>query len=219
MRNVSVVAIVALVGVLGFSAQAQAQGNDLTDVEGWWASLNCQYMVGAAVHSGAESGALFTKGTDGDNPDEQQWCKPTFEALALADRANLHTAVTTAAGTAGDANDPPAMITRKPSAEIISAKGWWNALTYDAKDAAVGGLLGLTDPANGTFVAMTEATEVAYDDLTVAQNARVNKAYEGLKKGATTMMPEPSPALPLVGLGILGLLLAGRGAYLRRRRA
>ena len=33
MRNVSVVAIVALVGVLGFSAQAQAQGNDLTDVE------------------------------------------------------------------------------------------------------------------------------------------------------------------------------------------
>ena len=29
----------------------------------------------------------------------------------------------------------------------------------------------------------------------------------------------PAPALPLVGVGILGLLLAGRGAWLRRRNA
>ena len=34
-------------------------------------------------------------------------------------------------------------------------------------------------------------------------------------------MPDPTdaPALPLVGIGILGLLLGGRGAWLRRRRA
>ena len=31
------------------------------------------------------------------------------------------------------------------------------------------------------------------------------------------MMPTPTPAVPLVGIGIPGLLLAGRGAWLRRR--
>ena len=216
MRNVSVVAIVALVGVLGFSAQAQAQGNDLTDVAGWWATLNCKYMVGAAMHSGAEvavdgaglAGGGYTAGTDRDTPDEIQWCHMTFEGLKLADRAALNTAVTSGGTDGAD------RITRKPSVELISAKGWWNALTPDAQDTAVGGLL--------TQVAVDglgAGEEVDFDDLTVAQNKRVVDSYMGLLKGATTTMPEPTPALPLVGLGVLGLLLAGRGAYLRRRRA
>ena len=33
------------------------------------------------------------------------------------------------------------------------------------------------------------------------------------------MTDEETPALPLAGVGILGLLLAGRGAWLRRRNA
>ena len=212
MRNVSVVAIVALVGVLGFSAQAQAQGNDLTDVAGWWATLNCKYSVGAARHSGAEeavdgntfAGGGFTAGTDRDTPDEIQWCHPTFEGLELADRAALNTAVTTTTTNADG-------ITRKASVELISAKGWWNDLTLAGQDSAVGGVDSQT--------AAQSAKKDFDDDLSVAQNKRVVDAYMGLLKGAaTTTMPEPTPALPLVGLGVLGLLLAGRGAYLRRRR-
>ena len=203
MRNVSVVAIVALVGVLGFGAQAQAQAVDLQDVAGWWSTLNCKSMVGAAFHSGADDMAVYTAGTDGDNPSEVKWCKASFEDLALADRADLHTAVTTGAN----------KITRMPSDEIISAKGWWNALTADAQDAAVGGL-------NSPDSNKQLASVVAFDQLTVSQNERVVNAYDGLRgSSGKTTMPEPTPALPLVGLGVLGLLLAGRGAYLRRRRA
>ena len=202
MRNVSVVAIVALVGVLGFGTQAQAQGVDLQDVAGWWSTLNCKYMIGAAYHSGADNKAEFTAGTDGDSPSEVKWCKADFEDLALADRATLDTAVTT-----GDTK-----ITRKPDAEIISPKGWWNALTADTQDAAVGGLKGQTSTEELKAVVM-------FDDLTVAENKRVVDAYNGLRgSGMMTKEPEPTPALPLVGLGVLGLLLAGRGAYLRRRR-
>jgi hypothetical protein len=204
MRNVSVVAIVALVGVLGFSAQAQAQGHDLQDVAGWWSTLNCKYMIGAAFHSGADANAVFTAGTDGDSPSEQKWCKMNFSDLKLADRADLDTAVTTTT-----ANEDG--ITRKPTDELISAKGWWDDLTFDGQDAAVGGLTSQT--ADGAL-----QDKVAFTALTVAQNTRVMNAYSGLRgSGATTT--QPTPALPLVGLGFLGLLLAGRGVYLRRRRA
>lgn len=205
MRNVSVVAIVALVGVLGFSAHAQAQANDLTDVAGWWSSLNCRYMIGAAVHSGVDTDAAFTAGTDGDSADEVRWCKMSFDDLALTDRAALNTAVTNGGTDGAD------RITRKTSQEIISAKGWWNDLSANAQDLAIGGVNGITD---GDAI----SAAVMFDALTVAQHGRVMSSYNGLLKGATAT-PEPTPALPLVGLGVLGLLLAGRGAYLRRRRA
>ena len=54
-------------------------------------------------------------------------------------------------------------------------------------------------------------------------NAAVNEydptiMAEGMDSGL--WMPfMATPALPLVGLGVLGLLLAGRGAWLRRRRS
>ena len=203
MRNVSVVAIVALVGVLGFGAQAQAQGNDLTDVAGWWSTLNCKYMIGAAFHSGADTAAVFTAGTDGDSPSEQKWCRMNFSDLTLADRADLHTAVTTTTTNTDG-------ITRKPTDELISAKGWWDDLTADGQDAAIGGL-------ESQDASDELSAQRAFTALTVAQNTRVMNAYSGLLGSGTT--PRPTPALPLVGLGLLGLLLAGRGAYLRRRRA
>ena len=69
MRNVSVVAIVALVGVLGFSAQAKAQGNDLTDVEGWWALSELQVHGWRGVSQRRRVGrGVHQAGTDGDSP-------------------------------------------------------------------------------------------------------------------------------------------------------
>ena len=202
MRNVSVVAIVALVGVLGFSAQAQAQGNDLTDVMGWWSSLNCKYMVGAAVHTAADNAAVFSNdGIDGNTPGESRWCKRNFGDLSLTDQAALDTA----------AKDDTNGFTRKTSADIINAKRWWDSLSALGQDRAVGGL-------DGQETGDAQGAVTAYTALTVAENARVMSSYEGLLKGATAT-PEPTPALPLVGLGFLGLLLAGRGVYLRRRRA
>jgi len=65
--------------------------------------------------------------------------------------------------------------------------------------------------------------------LTMAQEEVVAIAGYALAMGMTATFAEimmsdlwvpfvATPALPLVGVGVLGLLLAGRGAWLRRRR-
>lgn len=65
--------------------------------------------------------------------------------------------------------------------------------------------------------------------LTMAQEEVVAIAGYALAMGMTATFDEimmsdlwmpfmATPALPLVGIGVLGLLLAGRGAWLRRRR-
>ena len=55
--------------------------------------------------------------------------------------------------------------------------------------------------------------------LTASVSARATAAYNALSGDAMTTEEEEeeAPALPLVGVGLLGLLLAGRGAWLRRR--
>ena len=56
-----------------------------------------------------------------------------------------------------------------------------------------------------------------YDDLGATVKGIVDDAGDALSGTDSGMMPTPTPAVPLVGIGIPGLLLAGRGAWLRRR--
>ena len=169
-------------------------------------------MIGSVIASDVDTAATYTAGTDGDTVGEVRWCK-MWAALAAADRTLLTTA----------ANDATDGITRKMSAEIISVRGWWGALTNQAQDTAVGMLRD-----GGATAGVPEADDeltavVAYGMLTVDETARVNAAFEALKMMDDMDgdgMPTPTddaPALPLVGIGLLGLLLAGRGAWLRRR--
>ena len=212
MGRTMVTAIMVLVGLGVFAGQARAQALDLTDIPGWWDSLNCKYMIGSVIASDVDTTATFTAGTDGDTVGEVRWCKK-WAGLAAADRTLLTNA----------ANHATNGITRKTSAEIISVRGWWGALSSVAQDTAVGML---RDGGATTGVPETDdelAAAIAYGLLTVAETTRVNSAFEALKMGAMATEEEEeeeeAPALPLVGVGILGLLLAGRGAWLRRRNA
>ena len=206
MRNVSfwTVALMALVSLPGLGGEAQAQNTPLVidNVPAWWDHLNCEKKINAVnaitnldtEHPVLATDETFSAGTDGDNDSEREWCHAWAGLGANQTRAL----------TAG-AKQPRADggITTAASDRVFDRTGWWNGMSDEGRLIAIGGVnADVPDGADGELV-----------NLTVMVAERVLAAFEALGAGDE----EAAPAIPLVGLGVLGALLAGRGARLRRR--
>ena len=203
MGRIVAATVMVLVGLGVFAAPAQAQNEPLVldNVMYWWDHLNCEKMINAVnaieglntAHPVLDPDEVFTAGTDRDNDSERQWCVG-FDALGLNEQRALTAGATQARADGG--------ITTKATDSVFSMTQWWNGMTDEGRQMAIG-------------AAAAPAATVAAATTTVAGQIRM--AYESLMSGMMTTTTTDAPALPLVGIGILGLLLAGRGAWIRRR--
>lgn len=208
--SVSIVGVLALLGFLAFGGQAEAQVQTFENYMAWWDSLNCPRMINVVVDTGVDADATQDGGPK-STLGEFRWCDKWAALGTDADRKLIMDVVTGVTGTPVGAFK----ITRDADDELISSAGWWRSL--DGRQQCI---------AIGRFVAATpcDAATAKVDNINNVNPASVRAvamaAGEALMGGESmTESPTPTPAVPLVGLGVLGLLLAGRGAYLRRRRA
>ena len=216
MGRTVVVAIMALVGLGGFAGSASAQGTtfyDFDDAAGWWDYFDCDAM---RVILGSGGGGT----TDVTKASESTACKG-FSALSRDNRRAIED-----------------FIEATMSGPYENTKAWWNA------NAGTGGtvcvhrqqLVGILPlDGDGNTDGFQDQTEDS-DDVDHQLYCRAYDGSGGLRpaeldmvdavgmaiSGREGMMTTPTttddaPALPLVGVGLLGLLLAGRGAWLRRR--
>ena len=194
-RHCFFAAAVVLVGLFAFAGPARAASFD--NVEGWWNSLDC-YRMNAAVNS--YDPVIMAEGMDSG------YCA-MYADLGGSEKSIVNMAAMEIGG------------------EYMSIQYWWEALDCRKMSIATG----YAAPAYcGHFMYAPKANEM--NTLTYEQEEVVAIAGYALATGMTATfemikmsdlwMPfMATPALPLVGLGVLGLLLAGRGAWLRRRRA
>ena len=187
-------ALAVLLGLVMFGSSAEAASFD--EVEGWWNSLDCARM-NAAVNE--YDPTIMADGMDSG------FCA-MYDGLGNTEKS----IVNMAAGEIGGDYD--------------SIQLWWEALDCRKMSIATG----YAQPAYcGHFMYAPKANEM--NTLSMAQEEVVAIAGYALAMGVTATFDEikmsalwrpfmPTPALPLVGLGVLGVLLAGRGAWLQRRR-
>ena len=177
-----------------FEHTAMLEGN-FSMVEGWWNSLDCPRMNGAV---NAYDDSIMASGMSA-------YCH-MYADLRDPEKLVVHMAVMEIDG-------------QYPSIHL-----WWEDLDCRKMSIATGYD---DDSLCGHFVNAPKANEM--NTLTMDQEEVVAIAGYALATGMTATFAEimasdlwqpftAVPALPLVGLGVLGLLLAGRGAWLQRRR-
>ncbi len=208
-------AIMVLVGLGVFAGSAAAQGTtfyDFDDAEAWWNYFDCDAMRVILGTGGAADAAV-------EKASESSACK-MFSGLTRAERRIIEDFVD------GTMTGP-----------FENTKMWWNAngqtgdgadcvhrqqfvgvLPLDATDAD--GFLAQTEDSNGADNQLYCRAFDGTGGLRPAELDMVNEVGMAISgRGGMMTDEEEAPALPLAGLGILGLLLAGRGAWLRRRNA
>ena len=224
MGRTVLVAVMVLVGLGVFAGQARAQV-DLQDYMGWWdrwtGESGCTAMINVVnileinfydATTRTRGGTTHVAATK--PADRGRWCVP-WAGLSTAsssnDAKNLKDAVTM--GKAGGTTATDA-ITKKASDNIFNVQGYWTSIGAGTSNVNTRRLvLGLAPDAPDPGADYGMLPRMTAD--------AVDMAYMALMPGG--MMPtddgdeEEAPALPLVGIGLLGLLLAGRGAWLRRR--
>lgn len=200
MRRTTALLIAIAAGallLLGSAERAQAQQNEpiiLDNVMAWWDHLGCEEMINAvnaiedldSAHPVLAGGETFTPGTDRDNDSEREWCAK-WDGLGTNQQRALN------AGAMQSRDDGG--ITTKASDRVFDMTGWWDGMTGEGRNIAIGS---------------TTATSTTIALATSREEGQIRDAYMYLGDD-TQPTTTDAPALPLVGIGILGLLLAGLG--------
>ncbi len=213
-KLICLAAVAALALTLGAgSAAAQSTVYDYDDAAMWWASFDCAAMKRILPMATGETSSAH----------EARACSMTLAGLKTPERRAIED-----------------FVTALESGPHLNHKAFWNHATNATclNRARVAGITGLEvtgvtlataadaeAPASGSLNELLYC--VAYDGsggLRASEKAKVDMYLTALSGRAGMMTDddeeddeEEAPALPLVGVGILGLLLAGRGAWLRRR--
>ena len=197
------VAILVGSAVVAGTATAQTTVYTYDDRAGWWDHLSCDQKQDLMAQD--------TANNEDDDDFEDRVCL-MYDELDGADEEDvddIHIGSDTATG------------------RHASNEEWWDD-GLDTDCAAKLNVVGMTE---GTAYVtgntpkapapVDDYCSIDYDDLHPRDLAYVDAAGNALsgQSGMTTTDEEEAPAIPLVGIGILGLLLAGRGAWLRRSRA
>ena len=220
LGRVAATAIMVLVGIGVFTGSAAAQNTPvvLDNYMAWWdqvgsppsnAATQCAAMI--EVVNDLEINQFTTdtppKPTQGLGDDHvaavattvshfQRWCVAWSGLSTKRDQDDADALMRGV--TRGTTR-----ITTDAADNVFDVRGWWASLTGQAaRNIAIGSA---ADVAAAYPSSASDSTRM-----------KINAAYAALM-GDMMMPTEGAPALPLVGIGILGLLLAGRGAWLRRR--
>ena len=209
MGRIMATAIMVLVGlgVFAGSVAAQTVVYDYDDYRAWWDSFDCDEMK--TLLPQMTSGARNADETDDEHEDRV--CSMS-SGIAPEDLIILRTFIED-----NTMNGP-----------YKDNEAWWGANGTDEGNTrnvrqALAGRIAISN-VSGTFeLAAAEDDENDYSDdydrLRSTPMARIAKSGNALSGQSGMMTEEDAPALPLAGIGLLGLLLAGRGAWLRRRNA
>ncbi len=219
MRRFAIlVCLTALALMLPGSAQAQGTTFfDFDEVGAWWDYFDCEAMRVILGSTASGDATDITKASESDA------CK-MFSGLSRANRRILEDFID---GTMTGPHE--------------NTKAWWNANAGDGGtacvvrqqlvgilpidgDGATDGVQEHTGPHTGDDEDLYCRTFDGTGGLRPSELEMVNGVGMAIS-GRGGMMTtddeeedeEEAPALPLVGVGLLGLLLAGRGAWLRRR--
>ncbi len=186
-----------------------------TDADAWWESFDCDAMRDI-LGTGGDGTNDITRASMADA------CKMTLDGLTTARSRAIEDFISPATDDA-TAND-------NVIGMFGSTKAWWDAVGDETNGCPIRQALVAKLPI-GTVAtgASTDSDKNLfcrdYDDLRGDDQDLVDKVGMYLSGRGDMDMEDPdgdeeeAPALPLVGVGLLGLLLAGRGAWLRRRNA
>ena len=211
LNQIVVAAVVVLVSVGALTGSAQAQGTtvyNFDDVASWWDYFDCDAKRNI-LGDGGQAAEVVAQAS------ESRACKG-FSALSRADRRAVED-----------------FVDSTMTGPFESTKDWWNA------NAGSGGAVCAVRQQLVAVLALDsddqqegiQPQQQDSDDPDKQLYCRDFDGDGGLRpteleiveevgmaiSGRGDMAEEEVPALPLVGIGILGLLLAGRGAWLRRR--